>query len=89
MQLRQSVRASSRGFELIVSDSGPGVPKELREKIWQPLFTTRKDKQGRETGTGLGLTIVRSIVDELDGSVSVGADAMLGGARFTVWMPMR
>mgnify|MGYP001189969139 CR=1 FL=1 len=60
---------------LRVDDSGPGVLVDLREKIFQPFFTTRAK------GTGLGLTIVRQVVRSLGGDVQVG-DAPGGGARF-------
>ncbi len=58
-----------------VSDTGPGVPVALREKIFTPFFTTR------EKGTGLGLAFVREIVRDHGGDVSVG-DAPGGGASF-------
>ena len=58
-----------------VSDSGPGVPPALREKIFTPFFTTR------EKGTGLGLAFVREIVRDHGGEVVVG-DAPDGGASF-------
>jgi signal transduction histidine kinase len=63
-----------------VRDRGPGVPAELREKIFTPFFTTR------EKGTGLGLAFVREIVREHGGDVSV-ADAPGGGAVFRIDLP--
>jgi signal transduction histidine kinase len=51
------------------------------------LFTTKVDKDGRQVGTGLGLTIVKSIIEELGGNKSVGEDLKLKGARFTIWLP--
>ncbi len=48
-----------------VMDSGPGIPKENLEKIFEPMFTTKK------TGTGLGLVICKSIVEQHGGSISV------------------
>ena len=63
-----------------VRDRGPGVPAELREKIFAPFFTTR------EKGTGLGLAFVREIVRDHGGEVSV-ADAPGGGAIFRIELP--
>jgi signal transduction histidine kinase len=63
-----------------VRDGGPGVPAELREKIFTPFFTTR------EKGTGLGLAFVREIVYDHGGEVSV-VDAPGGGAVFRVELP--
>ena len=57
---------SSNGDLLIsVQDSGSGVPADLRERIWEPFFTTR------QRGTGLGLAIVRKRVQEVGGSASL------------------
>ena len=63
-----------------VSDNGPGVAPELREKIFAPFFTTR------EKGTGLGLAFVREIVRDHGGDVVVDA-APGGGARFRLDLP--
>lgn len=75
------------GFQIAIGDSGPGVAEELREKIWTPLFTTKHDSEGRSIGTGLGLTIVASIVDDLKGTRSVRTHPSLGGALFTICLP--
>jgi signal transduction histidine kinase len=58
-----------------VRDSGPGVPDEIRDKIFAPFFTTR------ERGTGLGLAFVAEIARDHGGVVSVDR-APEGGARF-------
>jgi signal transduction histidine kinase len=65
---------------LEVRDQGPGVPQELREKIFTPFFTTR------EKGTGLGLAFVREIARDHGGEVGV-EDAPGGGAVFHVELP--
>jgi signal transduction histidine kinase len=65
-----------------VSDTGPGIPEERREKIFEPFYTS-KDGQG---GTGLGLAVCAGIVKEHDGWIEVG-DAPGGGARFRVFLP--
>jgi C4-dicarboxylate-specific signal transduction histidine kinase len=53
---------------LHVRDSGCGIPPEIRDKIFEPLFTTRQ----REGGTGLGLSIIKRIVDNHRGSITGG-----------------
>jgi len=63
-----------------VRDDGPGVPAELREKIFTPFFTTR------EKGTGLGLAFVREIVRD-HGSEVVVRDAPGGGSVFSFELP--
>lgn len=72
----QLVAAASDG-ELVISvqDSGTGVPVDLRERIWEPFFTTR------QRGTGLGLAIVRKRVQEVGGT-AVLVSGNGGGALF-------
>ena len=79
---RVRVRGSLRGSDacIEVEDSGPGVPKEAMERIFQPYFTTKSD------GTGLGLAIVKKIVVEHNGTIDVDSSS-LGGARFTLRLP--
>ncbi len=65
-----------------VEDDGPGVPDEARSEIWDPFWTTKEEGEG----TGLGLTVVHTIVVDHGGSVSLDRGA-LGGARFIVRLP--
>jgi two-component system, NtrC family, sensor histidine kinase HydH len=64
---RQSVRNEEAvdGVEVRIADTGPGIPAELREQIFNPFVTTKK------TGVGLGLSIVSKIVDGHHGSIRV------------------
>ncbi len=90
---RVAVRVKGRsvegrdGFELVVSDSGPGVSNAVRERIWDPLFTTKTDDHGQAVGTGLGLALVSAVVQDTEGARAVDADPRLGGARFNIWLP--
>jgi PAS domain S-box-containing protein len=80
------VRARPDGDDAVrleVADSGPGVPEESREKIFEPFFTTKADGKG----TGLGLPIVRNIVDQHRGIIAVDRSE-LGGALFYVTIPV-
>jgi signal transduction histidine kinase len=67
---------------VVVEDSGPGVPPELREKIFERFW--RGDTS--RNGAGLGLSIVSRIMEALNGAVSV-TDAPNGGAQFTLRFP--
>jgi len=69
---------------LIVEDNGPGVPGDLKDKVFAPYFTTKHAKGG----TGLGLAIVHRIVSDHGGRIAV-ADVLSGGARFAIELPMR
>jgi PAS domain S-box-containing protein len=81
--VRIRTRRRPVGVEIEVADTGPGVPATDRERIFEPFFTTKPDGKG----TGLGLPIVRNIVEQHHGSVSV-AESELGGASFVVTLPI-
>ena len=69
-------------IEVTVSDTGPGIPAEVIDRIFSPFFTTKPQ------GSGLGLAIVRKIVDAHDGRIDVGARPG-GGTVFRVTLPVR
>ena len=69
-----------RGVEITFQDTGTGIPAELREQIFNPFFTTK------ETGVGLGLSIVSKIVDDHRGWIRVTSEPG-NGACFTVFLP--
>jgi PAS domain S-box-containing protein len=75
--------ASPDSILIEVADSGPGVPENDRDRIFEPFFTTKPDGKG----TGLGLPIVRNIIDQHRGQISV-AKSDLGGAAFRVVIPI-
>ncbi|MGJ5815920.1 sensor histidine kinase [Paludibaculum fermentans] len=78
------VELAGRGSELLftVTDSGPGIPPDMHERIFEPFYTTKAK------GTGLGLSIVRKAVHHLHGEVRVESPAASGaGARFLVTLP--
>lgn len=71
------VEAVADAVRLIVRDTGPGIPPELRSKLFEPFFTTR----ALEGGTGLGLAVVRTIVAEHGGTITASDGP---GAEFVV-----
>ncbi len=74
-----SVRIIEKDSDVLieVEDSGPGIPENILPKIFEPLFTTR------QTGTGLGLSSCKSIIEKHDGSLTVRPNPTL----FTVQIP--
>jgi len=73
-------RRSEGALVLLVVDDGPGLPAEMLEHIFQPLYTTRLD------GIGLGLALCRRVVDKHGGIIDV-SNQPSGGARFEVTLP--
>jgi len=65
-----------------VSDTGPGIAPDLAERIFEPVFTTKA------AGTGLGLAVVRRIVDAHHGEVSLAATKPGAGACFVIRLPV-
>ncbi len=77
------ISASKRGrsAELLVADSGGGIPADSLGKLFDPFFSTKKE------GMGIGLSIVRTIVEAHEGTIS--AENANGGATFRVKLPIR
>ena len=72
--------APGKHVEIIIEDTGPGIPAELQERVFDPFFTTKP------TGTGLGLASTFSIVRNHGGHLAVET-ASGGGARFVITLP--
>lgn len=75
-----SVRREREGFVVDVDDDGPGIAQEVRDVLFDPYVTTKRD------GTGLGLTIVKKIVVDHGGTIDA-LESPLGGARFRLALP--
>jgi signal transduction histidine kinase len=76
-------RDDDPNFVLVtVKDNGPGIPKEIQEKIWVSFFTTK----GGSGGTGLGLSSVMQIVNQHGGKIMLESEASKG-AMFSVRLP--
>ena len=75
--------ASTNGYMVIgIGDTGPGIPEEVRSRLFEPFFT-----HGKRHGTGLGLSIVKKIMDEHRGRVDV--DSTIGkGTIFRLFFPL-
>ncbi len=71
------------GVEVRIADTGPGIPPDLREQIFNPFVTTKK------TGVGLGLSIVSKIIDGHHGSIRIedGGKGQGTGASFVLFFP--
>jgi two-component system sensor histidine kinase FlrB len=72
-------RTAAGRAQIVVSDNGPGVPASIRARIFEPFFTTRA------RGNGIGLSIVKSVVEAHGGSVCLAESAC--GATFVIELP--
>ena len=72
-----------RYVRLAVSDTGPGIPPAVLERMFDPFFTTK----GVGEGTGLGLSLVHAIVADLGGAIDV-ATKIGEGTTFAIWLPV-
>jgi len=70
-----------RSIRLSVNDNGPGIPQAVRERVFQPFFTSKRN------GTGLGLALVQKIIVFHNGRVSVGSSPE-GGASLQLLLPV-
>ena len=83
-------RGAGDMIEVSVEDEGPGVPSELRERVFDKFFRATRDGGGaglRPSGTGMGLAIARGIVEAHGGHIRI-EEAEGGGARFVFTLPI-
>lgn len=80
-QLTIQTRVGNHRMEMIFADNGPGIPENEIERIFEPLFSTKN------FGVGLGLPVVRQIMEQHRGGVEVDKRRG-GGAVFTLWLPL-
>ncbi|MFL5383593.1 MAG: sensor histidine kinase [Longimicrobiaceae bacterium] len=82
------VRVELRGLalRLSVDDQGPGVPWEERGRVWEPYRRLARDAEGATGGSGIGLAVVKDLVELHGGRVGV-VEAPGGGARFWIELP--
>ncbi len=83
LTLRTRYLAQDEMVEIGVSDTGQGIPEEIRSRIFEPFFTTKEVGQG----TGLGLSMVYGIVERHGGSIHVESE-ICQGSTFTVRLPI-
>jgi two-component system nitrogen regulation sensor histidine kinase GlnL len=79
-QVTLAKRRFKLALELQVIDNGPGIPEDIRDKIFYPLVT------GREGGSGLGLSLAQSFIEQHHGMIEV--DSRSGRTCFTILLPI-
>jgi C4-dicarboxylate-specific signal transduction histidine kinase len=81
-RIRISSRLEGEQIQIVLADSGPGIPADIQSRIFDPFFTTKEVG----AGTGLGLSITYSIVKEHGGEITLADSA--GGAQFEIALPL-
>jgi signal transduction histidine kinase len=82
-EIRVHARDLGARCEIVFSDNGPGIARELAERVFDPMFS------GRESGRGMGLTIARSIVEAHAGRIEVLVDGRRRGANIRLLLPRK
>ena len=77
------INAENDVIYIIFEDEGEGIPEENIEKIWNPFFTTK------EMGTGLGLGIVKNIIESHGGKIEIGNNYPMRGTKVTLQLPAK
>jgi signal transduction histidine kinase/PAS domain-containing protein len=86
-EVRVSVhQGDAAGTMIQVADTGPGIAPEHQERIFEPFWQVRSSERSRTDGTGLGLSVVRKLVELLGGEITV--ESQVGrGTTFSVQLP--
>lgn len=82
-QLKICTRQKGDHVSLSIEDNGPGVPKEIKDKLMMPFFTTKKAKEG----TGLGLSITQEIIKDHNGRINISSKEN-EYTRFNISLPL-
>jgi len=80
-EIQVDMETDGNTVSIVFKDKGKGIPQEILEKIWDPFFTTK------ETGTGLGLGIVKNIIEAHHGSITI-ENRPIYGAQVTIKLPV-
>ena len=81
-----TLERKGRYIEIAIDDEGPGIPDEEREHVWDGYYRLDRERDAAIAGTGIGLAVVKDIVDRHGGHVRIGSSPT-GGARFVVELP--
>lgn len=77
-------------YTIRIEDEGPGIPMELRDKVFEPFFRSMDDVNRKTPGAGLGLNIARGILERMQGSISIGEKRTGGpGCSVVIRLPFR
>ena len=75
-------------LQVMVSDSGPGIPNSIRKKIFEPFFQEKSDLNNKNSGVGLGLSISRQALQQMGGDLVLNSN-YTQGAQFIIKLPVK
>jgi signal transduction histidine kinase len=75
-----------KSARIVVEDEGPGIPKDRRERVWEPFYRLDRDAESAVAGSGIGLSVVRELAAQHGGSATI--EDSLVGARIVVELPL-
>lgn len=85
--VRIGIHCQGSGVEIVIDDDGPGIPADQREAVFQPFYRIEASRNRATGGTGLGLTVARTIIRGHGGDVTLH-DAPSGGLRARATLPL-
>jgi signal transduction histidine kinase len=85
--VRLSARCDSHAWSVNVRDTGPGIPREALEVVFEPFFRLARDEHSGVEGSGLGLAICRELVHQLQGEIHLESE-LGGGTSISVRFPL-
>ena len=85
--IRVHVKETATAVEIVVEDDGPGIPEVDRLRVFERFARLDESRERNTGGSGLGLALVRAIVERHNGNVTVGESLSLGGAQFKIELP--
>jgi len=87
-EIKIDLAEENNTITISVRDYGRGVPKDILDKIFEPFFTTKNFKQNKSSGTGIGLSLTKRIIEkDFDGSIKIESEENKG-AKFTIKFPL-
>lgn len=85
-EVKLMLKEENRRTKVIDNDSGPGIPREEQEKIFERFYRVDKSSAGQTDGARLGLSLAKQIAQQRSGDIAV-QNLAYGGCRFTASIP--
>ena len=89
IMVKTRLSADKGSFEIIITDSGPGIPADIMPKLFGKFVTHAAGDNANKHGTGLGLFITRAIIEAHGGSINAHNNAKTKGATFAISLPVK